>query len=215
MESNTKTKEAYNKYTDEELVRLAQDGDKDAEHEIVLRFMGLVRLKTRPYFLIGADDSDLLQEGAIGLVSAIREYSPARGVAFRSFAETCIVHQLFTAIKSATRKKHSPLNNYISIDKNVSAESDESENTLLDTMIQPGGINPEDAFLEREEYGEFLMKIQNELTELERSVLNLFLAEKSYGEIAEELGKTQKSVDNSIQRVKKKISSILKDMSMK
>lgn len=215
MGSNTRVKRTYGEYNDEELVRLAQHGDKDAEHAVVMRFMGLVRLKTRPYFLIGADNADLLQEGAIGLVSAIREYSTDRGGAFRPFAETCIVRQLFTAIKSATRKKHIPLNNYVSLDKSTYEDSDESESTLLDTMIQPGSVNPEDVFLEREEYRELVIRIEDELTELERDVLKLFIAGKSYGDIAEELGKTTKSVDNAIQRVKKKVSIILKTMDVK
>ena len=125
------------------------------------------------------------------------------------------MRQLFTAIKSATRKKHIPLNNYVSLDKSTYEDSDESESTLLDTMIQPGSVNPEDVFLEREEYRELVIRIEEELTELERDVLKLFIAGKSYGDIAEELGKTTKSVDNAIQRVKKKVSIILKTMAVK
>ncbi len=201
----------YTEYTDEQLALLAQGGDRDAEHVMVMRFMGLVRRKTRPYFLIGADSADLVQEGAIGLVAAIREYSPEHGVAFRSFAETCIVRQLFTAIKSATRKKHLPLNNYISLDKSSDDGNDEC-GMLADTIMQPGNVNPEDIFLEREEYMELLMRIGKELTELERRVLVRFIKGDSYNEIAKALGKTNKSVDNTIQRIKKKVSNILETM---
>ena len=174
--------------------------------------MGLVKLKARPYFLMGADRSDLIQEGAIGLVAAIREYEPDRGGSFRSFAETCIVRQIYSAIKTAARKKHLPLNNYVSLDRNAyEGGSDESESTLMDTLIMPRTVNPEDIIVERESYSELLRRMEEELTELEKQVLVRFLDGLSYTDIADELGKSVKSVDNAIQRVKKKVKKLLRD----
>lgn len=203
---------AFGEYSDEQLAYLAQSGDRDAEYVLVERFMGLVKLKARPYFLMGADRADLIQEGAIGLVAAIREYEPDRGGSFRSFAETCIVRQIYSAIKTAARKKHLPLNNYVSLDRNAyEGGSDESESTLMDTLIMPRTVNPEDIIVERESYSELLRRMEEELTELEKQVLVRFLDGLSYTDIADELGKSVKSVDNAIQRVKKKVKKLLRD----
>ena len=204
---------AYSELSDEELAIAAQSGDREAEYALVVRFMGLVKLKARPYFLVGADRADLIQEGSIGLIAAVRDYDCERGGSFRSFAETCITRQMFPAIKAATRKKHLPLNNYVSLDKSAYSNSESTDSTLVETLVLPKISNPEEIILDREEYRNFGQKLEKTLTELERKVLVLFLRDKSYAEIAETLGKSTKSVDNAIQRVKKKVSALLKDMS--
>lgn len=190
----------------------AQSGDREAEYALVVRFIGLVKLKARPYFLVGADRADLIQEGSIGLIAAVRDYDGERGGSFRSFAETCITRQMFTAIKAATRKKHLPLNNYVSLDKSAYPNGEGADSTFIETLVLPKTSNPEEIILDREEYRDFGLKLEETLTELERDVLVLFLHDKSYTEIAEALGKSTKSVDNAIQRVKKKVSALLKEM---
>lgn len=199
----------YGKLSDENLALMAQDGDSAAEQTLVLRYMGLVRLKARPYFLVGADKADLIQEGSIGLLGAIREFDGAKRTGFRSFAEVCINYQLISAIKRSTRKKHQPLNNYISLDK--SADDGGSVNSAFGDSIQSGFVSadPEALMINRENLIFLINGLQSRLTELERNVLALFLDGKRYAEISHTLGKTNKTVDNALQRIKKKLSKII------
>lgn len=198
----------YREMTDEELVLLAKNSDKLAENTVYERFMSLVRVKARPYFLIGADKADLVQEGAIGLFNAIRDFDCERQVNFRSFAELCITRQIFSAIKSATRQKHIPLNTYVSLDKPVYSD-DEQSASFGDTIVGNAEENPEELIVNRETAETMQRAISDSLTELERSVLELFIDGKSYVEIAAAIGKSPKTVDNALQRIKRKTARII------
>lgn len=194
--------------TDEELVLLAKSSDKLAEQAVYERFMSLVRIKARPYFLVGADKADLVQEGAIGLFNAIRDFDPERQVNFRSFAELCITRQIFSAIKSATRQKHIPLNTYVSLDKPV-YDDDEQSASFGDTIAGSAEENPEELIVNREAAEAMQKAIRDSLTELECSVLELFIDGKSYVEIACAIGKSPKTVDNALQRIKRKTVKLI------
>lgn len=199
----------YEAMSDEALSALAKHGDKDAERLLIVRFMPLVRLKTRPYFLIGADNADLVQEGAIGLFGAIRDFDNQRGVSFRSYAEVCIQNNIIAAVKRSTRKKHIPLNSYISLDKPFS-EDDEDSATLAD-RLGADSKSPEELFINREEEHLLIKRISEKLTDFEKEVLSLFLDGKTYNQIGEMTGRGAKAADNALQRVKKKAAAILKE----
>lgn len=192
---------------DGKLVRLAQSGDNDAMEQLCAEYKDTVRMLARPYFLIGADRDDLIQEGMIGLYKAVRDYEPGHDMSFRSFAELCIVRQIITAIKQATRKKHVPLNTYISFYK---ATDDENERTLIDTMPAARTDNPEELIISRESMTDMTKMLDTMLTPLEKDVLELFLEGHSYQEIAAALGRRPKTVDNALQRIKKKLEAYLK-----
>ena len=192
---------------DGRLVRLAQSGDNDAMEQLCAEYKDTVRMLARPYFLIGADRDDLIQEGMIGLYKAVRDYEPGHDMSFRSFAELCIVRQIITAIKQATRKKHVPLNTYISFYK---ATDDENERTLIDTMPAARTDNPEELIISRESMTDMTKMLDTMLTPLEKDVLELFLEGHSYQEIAAALGRRPKTVDNALQRIKKKLEAYLK-----
>lgn len=192
---------------DGKLVRLAQSGDNDAMEQLCAEYKDTVRMLARPYFLIGADRDDLIQEGMIGLYKAVRDYEPGHDMSFRSFAELCIVRQIITAIKQATRKKHVPLNTYISFYK---ATDDENERTLIDTMPAARTDNPEELIISRESMSDMTKMLDTMLTPLEKDVLELFLEGHSYQEIAAALGRRPKTVDNALQRIKKKLEAYLK-----
>lgn len=199
----------YEAMSDEALSALAKHGDKDAERLLIVRFMPLVRLKTRPYFLIGADNADLVQEGAIGLFGAIRDFDNQRGVSFRSYAEVCIQNNIIAAVKRSTRKKHIPLNSYISLDKPFS-EDDEDSATLAD-RLGADSKSPEELFINREEEQLLIKRISEKLTDFEKEVLSLFLDGRTYNQIGEMTGRGAKAADNALQRVKKKAAAILKE----
>ena len=194
--------------SDEEAVALAQGGDGDALVYLLNKYKNFVRSKARSYFLIGADHEDIVQEGMIGLYKSIRDFQPARLVSFRSFAELCIKRQIITAIKAATRQKHMPLNSYISLNKPLYDE--ESDRTLLD-VIEGRITNPEDLFISQEELNGIQNQIDQLLSDLERQVLDAFMDGKSYQEIAELLGRHVKSIDNALQRVKRKLFKFLEE----
>ncbi|MBR3299188.1 MAG: RNA polymerase sporulation sigma factor SigH [Clostridia bacterium] len=201
------SKPNYEAMSDEALSALAKHGDKDAERLLIMRFMPLVRMKARPYFLIGADNADLLQEGSIGLFGAIRDFDNGRGTSFRSFAEVCIKNSIIAAVKSSTRKKHTPMNNYISLDKPLS-EEDEASATFGD-MLGAAAKSPEELFISRESERRLVQKIAQKLTDFEKQVLALFLEGMSYKQIGEATGRTPKAADNALQRIKKKVLAIL------
>lgn len=203
------SKPNYEAMSDEALSALAKHGDKDAERLLIVRFMPLVRLKTRPYFLIGADNADLVQEGAIGLFGAIRDFDNQRGTSFRSYAEVCIQNNIIAAVKRSTRKKHIPLNSYISLDKPFS-EDDEDSATLAD-RLGADSKSPEELFINREAELELMKRISEKLTDFEKQVLSLFLDGKTYKQIGEMTGRGAKAADNALQRVKKKVAAILKE----
>ena len=201
----------YLNMTDEALVERSHAGDARADETLCERYKNIVRIKARPYLLIGADREDLVQEGMIGLYKAIRDYTPDHNAVFRSFAEMCIVRQLISAIKRATRKKHAPLNTYVSLYGSTFAEEDNRERPLLDTMAMVRTESPEDAFISKESTEHILGSIEKLLTPLEKQVLDLFMDGYSYQQIAAALGRGTKTVDNALQRIKRKLEKHLQE----
>ncbi|MGS0765776.1 RNA polymerase sporulation sigma factor SigH [Syntrophomonas curvata] len=200
---------AYTEMTDEEIVDLAQQGDQFAVEFLVDKYKNFVRAKARSYFLIGADKEDIIQEGMIGLFKAIRDYKLDKLTSFRAFAELCITRQIITAIKTATRQKHIPLNSYVSLNKPIYDE--ESDRTLIDILSTTRITNPEDIIISREEFIFIEKKMGEILSSLEWKVLMAYLEGKSYQEIAADLKRHVKSIDNALQRVKRKLEKYLED----
>ena len=198
--------------TDEEIVSLAKNGDTMALEYLISKYKNFVRSKARTYFLIGADREDIIQEGMIGLYKAIRDYHYDRQTSFHSIAEICVTRQIITAIKTATRQKHMPLNSYVSLNKPVYEE--ESERTLSDVITQGKAGNPEDLFIDQEDFLDIESTMQRILSPLEQDVVNLYLEGKSYVEIAQQLDRHVKSVDNALQRVKRKLEQYLESRSL-
>lgn len=187
--------------SDEELCSLALTGDPQAEECLVSRYTRLVRICARPYFLAGADTEDLIQEGMIGLLSAIRSFSKEKGVLFRTYAETCIRNRLRSAVKSAAREKHAPLNSSLSLDAPRFEESSESYQYQIDSQRLK---DPEEAFIDREEREDRIGALRGRLSALEKAVLDFYLDGLSYTEIALRTGKTTKAVDNAVRRIRRK-----------
>ncbi len=197
----------YETMPDELVVLWANDGDTFALDYLIRKYKNIVRARARSYFLIGADPEDIIQEGMIGLFKAIRDYKVDKNDNFRAFAELCIKRQIITAIKSATRQKHIPLNSYVSLSKPIF--DDESERTLLDVLKGRHSMNPETVYITREEITSIKEKIGKILSKFEWKVLTYYLEGHSYQEIANDLEKPVKSIDNALQRVKKKIEKYL------
>lgn len=193
--------------TDEEIVELAKHGNVGALEYLINKYKNFVRAKARTYFLIGADREDIIQEGMIGLYKAIRDYRYDRQASFRAFAEICVTRQIITAIKTATRQKHIPLNSYVSLNKPVFDE--DSERTLGEVVTTEKDGNPEDLFINQENLMDIESTMHKILSPLEQKVVNLYLDGKSYQEIAEQLDRHVKSVDNALQRVKRKLEQYL------
>ena len=198
--------ERYASMSDEELVELAQKGDGEALPFLLDKYKNFVRARARSYFLIGADHEDIVQEGMIGLYKAIRDYNPDKLTTFRAFAELCVKRQIITAIKTATRQKHYALNSYVSLNKPLYDE--ESDRTLLD-VLEGRVTNPEDLYISQEDLSHIETQIESMLSELEQKVLQCFLDGASYQQIAEDLGRHVKSIDNALQRIKKKLTKLL------
>lgn len=197
----------YNALEDVELVQKAQHGDFEAMEVLMERYKNFVRGKARTYFLIGADREDIIQEGMIGLFKAVRDFDAEKQAHFRSFAELCVKRQIITAIKTATRQKHIPLNTYVSLSRPV--YEDDSEKTLLDLLSTEYILDPEQILINQEALGITEKRIYMTLSEFEKSVLTYYINGKSYQEIAVLLEKEPKSIDNAIQRVKRKIAKQL------
>jgi RNA polymerase sporulation-specific sigma factor len=212
MPSSVAAKEFYVTYAevpDEETVELAQQGEQFAVEFLVDKYKNFVRAKARSYFLIGADREDIIQEGMIGLFKAIRDYRVDKLTSFRAFAELCITRQIITAIKTATRQKHIPLNSYVSLNKPIYDE--ESDRTLMDIITTTGITNPEEIIISREEFVFIEKKMGEILSSLEWKVLMSYLEGKSYQEISADLKRHVKSIDNALQRVKRKLEKYLED----
>ena len=197
------------KRTDEEIALIAQQGDGEAIEYLLNKYKNFVRSKTRSYFLIGADHEDIVQEGMIGLYKAVRDFRADKLSSFRAFAELCVTRQIITAIKSATRQKHIPLNSYVSLNKPI--YDDESDRTLLDVITEGHVSNPEELLIGQEELSNIEGQIGKMLSKLEWEVLNAYLDGKSYQEIAAELGRHVKTIDNALQRVKRKLEKFLRE----
>ena len=212
QEIQEKAPKDYSDLSDDELIKVIHNGDSKAEEALIKRYKNFVLAKSRSYFLVGAGREDIVQEGMIGLYKAIRDYDIDRLASFRAFAELCITRQIITAIKAATRQKHQPLNSYISLNKPIYDE--ESDRTLLD-VLQGGKLsNPEKLFISQEQYDLIENKINEMLSELEYNVLQEYLKGKSYQAIADTLDKHVKSVDNALQRVKRKLEVFLEKQNM-
>ncbi|HHX50827.1 MAG TPA: RNA polymerase sporulation sigma factor SigH [Clostridia bacterium] len=197
----------YEVMIDEDIVELAQDGDDIAQEFLINKYKNFVRAKARSYFLIGADREDIIQEGMIGLYKAIRDFRCDKLSSFRAFAELCITRQIITAIKTATRQKHIPLNSYISLNKPIYDE--DSDRTLLDVISGSKITDPEELIISREEFNDIEEKMGEILSTLEWKVLMSYLEGKSYQEIAVDLKRHVKSIDNALQRVKRKLERYL------
>ncbi len=191
---------AYEQLTDEALIARARGNDSAAEDALYERYKPFVRIKARSYFLIGADQEDIIQEGMIGLYKAIRDFDGQKS-SFRSFAEVCIVRQMITAVKAATRQKHIPLNSYISLNR----PAGDFDQTLIDVLAASRVSDPEEQYIGREEVEVFAERIQRLLTPLEREALELYMSGCSYAQIADKLHRHAKSIDNALQRVKRKL----------
>lgn len=192
---------------DEDIVELAQKGDNYALEYLINKYRNFVRSKARTYFLLGGDKEDLIQEGMIGMYKAIRDFRRDKLSSFRAFAELCITRQIITAIKTATRQKHIPLNSYVSLNKPIYDE--DSDRTLLDVICGNKITDPEELMISKEEFADIEEKMGEILSSLEWKVLMFYLEGKSYQEIAEELDRHVKSIDNALQRVKRKLEKYL------
>ena len=201
------TVEIYDEMLDETIVETARDGDNAAQEYLINKYKNFVRAKARSYFLIGADREDIIQEGMIGLYKAIRDFRNDKLASFRAFAELCITRQIITAIKTATRQKHIPLNSYVSLNKPIYDE--ESDRTLLDVLSGTKVTDPEELVISREEFVDIEHKMGEFLSDLEWKVLMSYLDGRSYQEIAKDLRRHVKSIDNALQRVKRKLERYL------
>ena len=198
----------YDNLTDEEIVAYARTGDDQAQDYLIYKYRNFVRVKARSYFLIGADREDIIQEGMIGLYKAIRDFRADKLSSFRAFAELCITRQIITAIKTATRQKHIPLTSYISLNKPIYDE--DSDRTLMDVLSGTKLSDPEELVISQEDFNHIEGKIGELLSELEWEVLTSYLQGKSYQEIAVDLDRHVKSIDNALQRVKRKLERYLR-----
>ncbi len=192
------------------LIALAKQGDRTAYDRLVRRYHGFVRLKASSYFLAGGDSDDLIQEGLVGLYKAIRDYRTDRESSFRNFAELCITRQIITAVKTATRNKHSPLNQYVSFSSTPTAAGEDVP-TLDQTIAGPSVNDPVNRVISSEELRSLVGCLSTALSELESRVLSLYLDGFSYEQVGERLGCDTKTVDNALQRVKRKVGSHLRE----
>jgi RNA polymerase sporulation-specific sigma factor len=197
----------YDFKADEDIVEFVHSGDSEALEYLIHKYRNFVRAKARSYFLIGAEREDIVQEGMIGLYKAIRDFKGDKLASFKAFAELCITRQIITAIKTATRQKHIPLNSYVSLDKPIYDE--DSDRTLLDVICGSRVCDPEEMIINQEEFYGLEDKMSEILSDLERKVLMLYLDGRSYQEIAVDLDRHVKSIDNALQRVKRKLERYL------
>lgn len=198
---------------DEAIVHLIHQENSQALDFLINKYRHFVQGKARTYFLIGADKEDIVQEGMIGLYKAIRDYDKSKLSSFKAFAELCITRQIITAIKTATRQKHTPLNSYVSLDKPLFDE--ESDRTLLDVIAGAKSIDPEELLVNQEKFFDMELKLSELLSGLEKQVLHLYLDGRSYQEISAELNRHVKSIDNALQRVKRKLEQLIKENEVK
>ncbi|MBS6601820.1 MAG: RNA polymerase sporulation sigma factor SigH [Clostridium sp.] len=210
MYSNDYSDENYIEFKDkpdEEVVLEAQKGNNRAQEYLIAKYENFVKSKAKSYFLIGADKEDIYQEGMIGFYKAIRDFKPDKFTSFKAFAEICVTRQIITAIKTATRQKHIPLNTYVSLNKPI--YEDESDRTLIDVLSSIAISDPEELIISQEQLKFIEEEIAKVLSELELEVLTSYLDGKSYQEIASDLDRHEKSIDNALQRVKRKLEKCL------
>ncbi|MCI8625212.1 MAG: RNA polymerase sporulation sigma factor SigH [Lachnospiraceae bacterium] len=204
--------EEYEQHTDEELLRLVQEGNGGAVDFLMEKYKNLVRGKAKTLYLIGGDCDDLIQEGMIGLFRAIREFDEGKESSFASFASLCISRQIYKAIEAQNRKKNQPLNNYISLDTPAYQEDGQEGESLLDLLRPDGDGNPEQFVIDRENIEQLEERLDRSLSKMEKQVFVLFREGYSYQQIAKRLGREPKSIDNALQRIKTKVSRILQEI---
>jgi RNA polymerase sporulation-specific sigma factor len=190
--------------SDEDLVALYRAGDTEAVETLLSRYRGFARVKARSYFLVGADRDDIVQEGMIGLYKAIRDFNPEREASFRAFAELCVTRQIITAVKTATRQKHIPLNTYVSLSKPVGDDED-PDRSLQEVLANARAPDPADLVIGNEELRSMKIAFAEILSDFEAEVLHMYVEGKSYQDIAGHLDRHVKSIDNAIQRIKRKV----------
>ena len=201
----TAAQKAQRELEDLQLVLRARNGDAAALDVLIRRYTGFVRLKASSYFLAGGDSDDLVQEGLIGLYKAVRDFRADKETSFRSFAELCVTRQIITAIKTATRFKHAPLNTYVSFSHTPAGQESDSECTLGDALPGPSVDDPSVCVISTEELQSLVFTLGSGLSQLEADALRLYLEGSSYEQMAEDLGCDTKTIDNALQRVKRKI----------
>ena len=194
--------ENYNKMSDEDLIEVIKSGDKNALDYLIEKYKDLVNMKVGKYFMVGSEREDIVQEGLIGLYKAVKCYSPDKQNSFKTFANMCIERQLITAIKSSNRQKHMPLNTYLSL--NTKAYEDDEESNMLDIFDSHQVEDPLETITKQEYYKTVEKAIDESLSDFEKQVLNRYIKGESYNQIAEKLDTPVKSVDNAIQRIRKK-----------
>ncbi len=200
----SKSEERFLVLKDEEIIALAQNGDQTAIEFMTAKYFSYVRNKSRSYFLVGGDVEDIVQEGLIGLYEAIKDYTPGKQASFKTFMDICVTRQIMTAIKTASRQKHIPLNTYVSLNKPLFNE--DSDRSYMETFITSRKEDPESLYLDVEKTHEINEEIKKTLSRFEHQVLELYLQGVSYYRIAEVLEKEEKAIDNAIQRIRKKLS---------
>lgn len=203
MQGSVRTKNTWRSMDEDEVIRLAKQGSGDATEYLLRKYQGLVEAKAKSYFLMGAEREDVIQEGMIGLFKAIRDFSLHRFGGFRKFAALCVTRQIISAVKCASRQKHSALNSYVSMD--ASPPDADEDGMLEEVLTDEGEHGPDAAVIGRELQRKVAVEMQRSLSELEREVLREYLHGYSYRDIADELGTNVKQVDNALQRAKKKL----------
>ncbi len=199
----------YETSKDEELILRIRDGEEKITDYIMEKYKNLVRSKAGSMYILGADREDLIQEVIIGLFKAIRDYDIGRDASFATFADLCVARQMYTAVQAAGRKKHAPLNSYVSLYAGNGSDKTEEEKKLLDSLVSRDEQNPEELLIDRENVERIEKAIESELSSFERQVLDLYLTGMKYTEIARVLGKDDKSTDNALQRCRSKIRKAL------
>lgn len=200
----------YDNIPEEELISYLRDGDGKIIEYIIEKYKDLVRKKAGSMFILGADKEDLIQEGMIGLYNAVRDYDAGRDASFYTFADLCISRQMYKAVEAGNRKKHSPLNSYVSIYEDDTDKDDRSEGTgILERILSETGRSPEEMFIDKEQTENLEQKIYDSLSDFERKVLNLRLTGLEYTDIARILGRDAKSTDNALSRIKIKVRKLL------
>ena len=201
--------ELYGQFTDEELIHRLRDGEAPVMDYICEKYKPLVRSKAKSMFILGGDNEDLIQEGMLGLFKAVRDYDSGRDASFFTFADLCISRQLYTAVQASQRKKHVPLNTYISLYSDMNEQGDGDARDLAEALADKAQQDPEKLFLDKERVDYLEKTIDKELSSFEKEVLDLYLTGMSYSQIAKVLGREEKATDNALQRIKSKIKKML------
>ena len=200
----------YDRMTDEQLIAKLRDGDRRIMDYIMDKYKSMVRKKARAMYLLGGETEDLIQEGMIGLIKAVRDYDSGQGASFSSFAELCVSRQMYSAIEASKRKKHLPLNSYISLYEESEVRGDGKKMALIDTIEPEQETDPEALYFGKEYTEAFVEQLNDNLSQLERNVLYLHLMGTDYRKIADLLGKSPKSIDNALQRIRGKAEKMLR-----